>query len=534
MGSDNQEVQIHFSFTFRSLFVHFRSLFVHFSFTSFTFSFTFHFRLFFGFSLIQSRQAELKGHLSAVQSLVLCDGILLSGGRDKVLIGWDLARGSQTTFPLHHTIEAMQLISQHPGTLRVAAVGDDGINVWDLNVAGKRATCIWGKSTGKSKDRDQDRDHFSSLKSQGSLYLARMNDLLIQITETLQLVCWKIDRENSSLHMNKQIVGHTDTIIDAKFIPHSRDVVVAVNSEEIRVYNRDTLGVSMLHGHTDIVMSIAVSKNGEWIASSSKDNTVRLWRRTNTEQRYVMYGVGTGHTQAVGAVAVANFIVTAAADRTLKKWEIPDSPVDQLVAVNTTIAHEKDVNAVAISPNDGLYATASQDKTIKLWDASSLTPVGVLRGHRRGVWVVEFSPIDKALLSASGDNTIRIWSVTSFVCLKTFEGHAASVLRASFITAGTQVVSAGADGLIKLWTVKSNECIQTIEAHEDKVWALSVSPEEDCLVSGSADSTIHFWFDKTEEHAAEMIAQQDNRIALEQDMHNHLRNVNSRLLRLLT
>jgi WD40 repeat protein len=66
-----------------------------------------------------------------------------------------------------------------------------------------------------------------------------------------------------------------------------------------------------------------------------------------------------------------------------------------LSTVAAVAAHDKEVNALSFSPNDGILATASQDKTIKLWQVPSLVLVATLRGHKRGVWDVAFSPAEK-------------------------------------------------------------------------------------------------------------------------------------------
>lgn len=65
--------------------------------------------------------------------------------------------------------------------------------------------------------------------------------------------------------------------------------------------------------------------------------------------------------------------------------------------------------------------------------------VTTLRGHKRGVWAAQFSPVDQAVATASGDKTLRLWALADGTCLKTFEGHTASVLRLNFLSAGTQV-----------------------------------------------------------------------------------------------
>lgn len=69
--------------------------------------------------------------------------------------------------------------------------------------------------------------------------------------------------------------------------------------------------------------------------------------------------------------------------------------LQQLSTVAAVAAHDKDINALAFSPNDALLATASQDRTVKLWKLPDLVLVQTLRGHKRGVWDVAFSPVDQ-------------------------------------------------------------------------------------------------------------------------------------------
>ena len=56
-------------------------------------------------------------------------------------------------------------------------------------------------------------------------------------------------------------------------------------------------------------------------------------------------------------------------------------------------------------------ATASGDKTIKLWNLQTQTAIATLTGHSDGVTSVAFSPDGKTLASASSDNTIKLWNL---------------------------------------------------------------------------------------------------------------------------
>ncbi|GAA5987953.1 hypothetical protein JCM10908_007288 [Rhodotorula pacifica] len=203
-------------------------------------------------------------------------------------------------------------------------------------------------------------------------------------------------------------------------------------------------------------------------------------------------------------------------------------------AMSTTKIHDKDINSLDISPNDKLLASGSQDRTAKLFAISytpatkstaataSLSLLGTFKGHKRGVWSVKFSPVDQVLATASGDRTVKLWNLSDFTCVKTFEGHSNSVLRVDFLTRGMQLATAASDGLVKVWNIKDEECATTLDNHEEKVWALAVSKDEKFVVSGGADSVITVWEDVTESEELEKQQEQDELVLREQDYENFL------------
>ena len=74
--------------------------------------------------------------------------------------------------------------------------------------------------------------------------------------------------------------------------------------------------------------------------------------------------------------------------------------------------HSGEVNGVAFSPDGKFLATASGDKTARVWEVASGACVATLEGHSSGVTGVAFSPVDgKFLATASYDNTARVWEV---------------------------------------------------------------------------------------------------------------------------
>ena len=82
---------------------------------------------------------------------------------------------------------------------------------------------------------------------------------------------------------------------------------MATNSEEVKVFNRGTGSCQLLRGHSGIVLSLSSTSGGRVLATGSKDNTVRLWRMDSCTSLFECVAMGTGHTHAVGAVALSRY-----------------------------------------------------------------------------------------------------------------------------------------------------------------------------------------------------------------------------------
>lgn len=82
-------------------------------------------------------------------------------------------------------------------------------------------------------------------------------------------------------------------------------LAVATNSEQVKVFERSSLTCQLLTAHRGVVLCLDASSDGTLLATSSKDNTIRLWRLDNASEQFVCIAVGTGHTHGVGAVAIS-------------------------------------------------------------------------------------------------------------------------------------------------------------------------------------------------------------------------------------
>lgn len=473
----------------------------------------------------------LNGHLTKVTSLSFTDDgkFLVTSGRDKVLILWDLQTHKQVrVVPAYETLESVVVLPtgiKLPSHVKLAddkiyaaSAGEDGaIKIWEMN----SARMVY----------EQENSLISKASETEGLAITQM----LYNKKMFQFAVISADHNimihnSSTFYCAKQFIGFSAEILDAVFLgKKDRYLAVATNSADIKVYDTLDMNCKVVKGHTDIILSLASLRN--FLLSAGKDNTIRLWELNPSDFSIRCVGIGKKHTQSVGSVAFGKishqFFASVSQDTCIKVWNLPkEIDPNEIINLNCTateIAHKDDVNCITISPNDKMIATTSQDKTAKLWSASNLSLLGVLRGHRRGIWCARFSPVDQVLMTTSGDCTIKLWSLTDMSCLKSFEGHDSSVMRAEFLCHGMQILSAGSDGLIKLWNIKSSECIATLEKHDGRIWTMAIAADETHFVSGGSDSLLVKWKDVTDDIKQTKQKEQQEIALEEQELNNLLR-----------
>ncbi|MEA5466854.1 TIR domain-containing protein [Leptothoe sp. PORK10 BA2] len=157
---------------------------------------------------------------------------------------------------------------------------------------------------------------------------------------------------------------------------------------------------------------------------------------------------------------------------------------------NRLETHQAGIFDVSISPDSKTIATASADRTVKLWDLQG-NEIETLTGHQDWVYGVSFSPNGQTLATAGKDGTAKLWSLNGAL-LKTLTGHTAPVRSVSFSADGQQLATASFDDTVRLWTV-AGDAIATLVGHQDEVWTVQFSPDGRTLASASLDRTIKLW-----------------------------------------
>jgi WD40 repeat protein len=181
-------------------------------------------------------------------------------------------------------------------------------------------------------------------------------------------------------------------------------------------------------------------------------------------------------------------LASASQDKTVKLWDVGTGK-----ELKTLNGHQDRVLSVSYSPDGKTLASASSDTTVKLWDTVTGKELNTLNGHQSTVTSVSYSPDGKTLASASQDKTVKLWDVVTGKELKTLFWHQFPVNSVSFSPDGKTLASGSTDGTVNLWDVVTGKELKTLNGHQAHVFGVSFSPDGKTLASGSVDKTVRIW-----------------------------------------
>jgi WD40 repeat protein len=290
---------------------------------------------------------------------------------------------------------------------------------------------------------------------------------------------------------------HGDEVWRVAVSPDGRQIASGGFRTPVKVWDAQTGQVAFqFTGHPFVSFALSWHPNGSAIASVGFDGaqfTAKVWDPKTGRDLFVI-----PDDKELFAVAFSpdgRHLLTGGMNRAIQVWDARDGR-----AIGTLGEHAREIRGITFSRDGRSLASASGDGMIKLWDATRLTerqePRFILRARVPGQCLnIDFSPDGQRLASGGDSNTVKIWDVHTGRELQTLRGHTADVYAVAFSPDdGHWIASAGEDSTVKIWDGDTGELVRSFRGHEALVGSVAFSrPDGRRLFSASRDHTVKVW-----------------------------------------
>jgi coatomer subunit beta' len=278
-----------------------------------------------------------------------------------------------------------------------------------------------------------------------------------------RLFIWNYETE--TLVKSFDVVEQTP-VRSAKFVERNQWIVCGADDNHIRCYNYNTSELlKAFEAHSDYIRCVEVHPSLPYILSSSDDMSIKLW---NWDKNWDLMQVFEGHIHYV--------------------MQVKFNPKDS----NT-------------------FASASLDRTIKVWGIGSSTPHFTLTGHDKGVNCIDYYPgADKPyLLSGADDYKVKVWDYQTKACVATLEsgaskgdgsdsggggggavGHTANVSAVAFHPKLPVIITASEDNTVRVWHSTTYRLESTLNYRLERAWTVGVSANSQKIAVGFDEGAI--------------------------------------------
>ncbi len=286
-----------------------------------------------------------------------------------------------------------------------------------------------------------------------------------------------------------QLRKHTNFVYAVTFSPDGKRIATGGWDQTIWLWDRQSgAPLEALNGHRGFVRGLAFSPEGTHLVSGSEDNSVRCWDLTGAGENAVFHG-HTGFVHCVAFSPDGTLCASGSLDGTVKLWPI-DAPDFQGTFRNS----RGWVGTVAFSP-DGRRVASAHDGNVRIWDPRTGEEFHRIPGPRGllGHIGLAFSP-DGSILAASGIGaTVNLWDTSSWTVRGVLRGHPAPVVAAEFSRDGTRLGVACEKGTVQVWDLGRTKPRWSVLGHPGGANAVAFSPDGHSIASGGEDRTIRIW-----------------------------------------
>lgn len=237
--------------------------------------------------------------------------------------------------------------------------------------------------------------------------------------------------------------------------------------------------------HGSCIWRLAVSADGQLIASANSDNIIKIWKFPTGDLINTIT-----HDQLIRCVTFSNdnqMLASGSDDGSIAVWQVATGKL-----INKFKVHSAPVCSVIISPDNQTIISGSNDTSIKISHISMGEMLHVVKAHTHTVHSLILSTDKQILISCSSDKTIKLWNLKTLKSINVIS-HSAPVTCIAISPDGKYIASGGFDQSIILWNISTGKKINTFAGHRAHISSVSFNSDSQILGSTSTDGALKLW-----------------------------------------
>ncbi|GIL89629.1 hypothetical protein Vretifemale_17344 [Volvox reticuliferus] len=319
--------------------------------------------------------------------------------------------------------------------------------------------------------------------------------------------------------------GHNAAVVGLSFDAPDGMVLASCSGTEVRLWDTNNFPqVTVMHGHDSGVNTIAFTSDGKYLASGGDDGTLVIWSEDRDNEWVKAKAIPRddtgkqGHAGSIIALAFSpadedtatghkagsgiRLLATASADKTIRLWAVRESKNLSKVMARALHGILRHAHKVPPPMNEDARKGADQDGPI------TVDQLSVTQGHDGSVRAISFSADGTLLATGSNDRTVRLWylvstadgfthSIAPFVVLS---GHTDVIRCVAFspVASSHLMASASEDRTVRLWHVAlagqgSSRLHCELRGHDSWVICCAFSSNGKRIATASLDKTVRIW-----------------------------------------
>ncbi|TPX41461.1 hypothetical protein SeMB42_g00769 [Synchytrium endobioticum] len=291
------------------------------------------------------------------------------------------------------------------------------------------------------------------------------------------------------LDIKRKLSNRSDRVKAVDFHPTEPWLLASLYNGSVHIWNHETQTLVKTFEVTDLpVRAARFIARKSWLIAGSDDMHLRVFNY-NTHEKVTAFEAHADYIRSLAVHPTLPYVLSGSDDMLIKLWDWDKGWKNAMVFEG----HTHYVMMVAFNPKDSnTFASASLDRSLKVWSLGSTTPNYTLEGHDKGVNCVDYyHGGDKPyLVSGADDKLVKVWDYQNKTCVQTLEGHTQNVSVTCFHPELPIIISGSEDGTVRIWHANTYRLENTLNYGMERVWAIAYQKGSNDIALGYDEGTI--------------------------------------------